>query len=75
MDYLERYYNEYLSDYAEASNYEDYDVDMQMTRDRIEKILERGYIEKGDVGFLQSLLPEIESVVIREGLERVEILS
>ena len=43
MDALERYYNEYLLDYAQDSNFASYDADAQMTRNRIENILEAGY--------------------------------
>ena len=45
MEALEKYYREYLLGYASDANWEIYDVDMQMTKDHVERILEIGYIE------------------------------
>lgn len=69
MEALEKLYNEYLMDCFEYSNYADFDMDMQLTRDKVEKILERGYVESEDVSFLRSILDDIESIVIRTELE------
>ena len=69
MEALERYYSEYLLDYAQDSNWGIYDADMQMTRDRVESILETGYVSEDDIVFLRSLLPDIENDRIREDLE------
>ena len=66
MDALERYYNEYLLDY---SNFASYDADAQMTRNRIENILEAGYISEEDIDFLKVILPDIENNSIREDLK------
>lgn len=60
MDALERYYQEYLMGYDQDSNYASYDMDAQMTKDRIEKILEKGYMNDEDVDFVMSILPDIE---------------
>ena len=69
MEALERFYKEYLIDYAQDSNWERYDADAQMTRNRVEDILETGYISEDDLDFLRSLLPDIENDGIREDLE------
>ena len=46
MDALERYYNEYLLDYAQDSNFASYDADAQMTRNRIETFLKPDIYQK-----------------------------
>lgn len=69
MDALERYYNEYLLDYAQDRNFASYDADAQMTRNRIENILEAGYISEEDIDFLKVILPDIENNSIREDLK------
>ena len=69
MDALERLYNEYLLDYAADSNCSIYDMDMQLTKDRIEEILLQGFVDYKDIPFLKSILPEIENIVIRNELE------
>ena len=69
MEVLERYYSEYLLGYASDANWEIYDVDMQMTKDHVEKILEIGYIEDNEIDFVRSLLPDIENDRIRADLE------
>ena len=69
MEALERYYNEYLLDYSQDANWGNYDVDMQMTKDKVERILEVGYIDESEIDFIKSLLPEIENDRIREDLE------
>ena len=65
MEALEKYYREYLLGYASDANWEIYDVDMQMTKDHVERILEIGYIEDSEIDFVKSLLPDIESQRIR----------
>ena len=69
MEALERFYKEYLIDYAQDSNWERYDADAQMTRNRIENILEAGYISEEDIDFLKVILPDIENNSIREDLK------
>ena len=69
MEALERYYQEYLLGYSQDANWENYDMDMQMTKDHVEQILEAGYIDKSEIDFVKSLLPEIENDRIREDLE------
>ena len=69
MEALERYYNEYLLGYSQDANWENYDMDMQMTKDHVEQILEAGYIDESEIDFVKSLLPEIENDRIREDLE------
>lgn len=44
-------------------------MDMQMTKDHVEQILEAGYIDESEIDFVKSLLPEIENDRIREDLE------
>ena len=68
MDALERYYQEYLFGYSQDANWGTYDMDMQYTKDQIERILERGYIENDEIEFLKSLLPEFENDSIRSDL-------
>ena len=69
MEALERYYQEYLLDYSQDANWECYDIDMQMTKDKVERILEVGYIDESEIDFIKSLLPEIENDRIRKDLE------
>lgn len=69
MEALERYYQEYLWGYAQDSNWGNYDMDMQMTKDHVERILEVGYIDESEIDFVKSLLPEIENDRIRADLE------
>ena len=69
MEALEKDYREYLLGYASDANWEIYDVDMQMTKDHVERILEIGYIEDSEIDFVKSLLPDIESQRIRTELE------
>lgn len=69
MEALERYYNEYLLGYSQDANWGNYDVDMQMTKDKVERILEVGYIDESEIDFIKSILPEIENDRIREDLE------
>ena len=69
MDALERYYADYLLGYSQNANWESYDMDMQMTKDHVEQILEAGYIDESEIDFVKSLLPEIENDRIREDLE------
>ena len=69
MEALEKYYQEYLMGYAQDSNFADYDVDAQLTKDRIEQILEVGYMDEDDVEFIKSILPDIENERIRDDIE------
>lgn len=69
MEALEKYYSEYLFGYAQDSNYGNYDVDEQLTKDRIESILEAGFMTEDDVEFVRSLLPDIENNRIRADIE------
>ena len=69
MEALERYYNEYLLGYSQDANWANYDVDMQFTKDKVERILEVGYVEESEIDFVKSLLPEIENDRIRKDLE------
>ena len=55
MEALEKYYREYLLGYASDANWEIYDVDMQMTKDHVERILEIGYIEDSSGVIIQPL--------------------
>ncbi len=48
---------------------ESYDIEMQSTKDRIESILLKGYIDEADVKFIRSIIPEIENDRIRNDLE------
>lgn len=78
MEALERFYNEYLMGYSQDSNCEGYDIDEQMTKDRIESILVAGYMTEGDNEFIRSILPDIENESIRadiaEYLERLVVI-
>lgn len=69
MEALERYYREYLMDYAQDSNWEGYDMDAQLTRDHIEEILEKGYMDPDDAAFVRSILPDVENDRIRADIE------
>ena len=75
MEALEKYYSEYLMGYAQDSNFEGYDIDEQITKDRIERILEAGFMTEDDLEFVKSILPDIENELIRtdvaEYLERL----
>ena len=42
---------------------------MMQTRNRIENILEAGYISEEDIDFLKVILPDIENNSIREDLK------
>jgi len=69
MEALERYYREYLLGYSQDANWEIYDMDMQSTKDHVERILEVGYIDESEIDFVKSLLPEIENDRIKADLE------
>lgn len=69
MEALEEYYNEYLLSYYRDSNFENYDVDEQMTKDRIEAILEVGFLTKDDIDFIYSILPDIQDDNLRFHIE------
>ena len=69
MEALERYYQEYLLDYSQDANWECYDIDMQFTKDKVERSLEVGYIDESEIDFIKSLLLEIENDRIRKDLE------
>ena len=68
MEALEKYYKEYLWGYPNYVNWSSYDVDMQLTKDRIERILKVGYLSEDDIEFIYSLLPDIENEYIKEDL-------
>lgn len=69
MEALERYYREYLWQYSSDSNWTNYDLDMQLTKDTVEQILDKGYMDTEDVRFVRSLLPDIEDISIQNDLE------
>lgn len=69
MEALEKYYNECLLSYYRDSNFESYDVDEQMTKDRIEAILEVGFLTKDDIDFVYSILPDIQDDILRFHIE------
>lgn len=69
MEALEEYYNEYLLSYYRDSNFESYDVDEQMTKDRIEAILEVGFLTRDDIDFVYSILPDIQDDILRFHIE------
>lgn len=69
MEALEEYYNEYLLSYYRDSNFESYDVDEQMTKDRIESILETGFLTRDDIDFVYSMLPDIQDDILRFHIE------
>lgn len=69
MEALEEYYNEYLLSYYKDSNFANYDVDEQMTKDRIEAILESGFLTKDDIDFIYSILPDVENDILRFRIE------
>ena len=69
MEALEEYYNEYLLSYYRDSNFENYDADEQMTKDRIESILEVGFLTKDDIDFVYSMLPDIQDDNLRFRIE------
>lgn len=55
--------------YSDDSNCEGYDMDMQLTKDHVEQILEAGYIDDTEIDFVKALLPDIENDRIRNDLE------
>ena len=65
MEALEEYYNEYLLSYYNGGNFASYAVDEQMTKDRIEAILESGFLTKDDIDFIYSILPDVENDRLR----------
>lgn len=69
MEALEKYYNECLLSYYRDSNFESYDVDEQMTKDRIEAILEVGFLTRDDIDFVYSILPDIQDDILRFHIE------
>ena len=78
MEALEKYYSEYLMGYSQDGNCDRYDIDEQMTKDRIESILSAGFMTEADAEFVGSILPDIENERIRadiaEYLERLVII-
>lgn len=66
---LEKYYKEYLWGYTSDANTDTYDMDMQLTKDRIEQILKNRYILEEDIEFLKSLIPDIENNQIKSIFE------
>ena len=69
MEILEKFYTDYLMSYDQHSNCEGYDADAQLTRDRIEQILKKGYMDNEDIDFVRSIIPDIEDYWIRKDLE------
>lgn len=67
MDALKKYYMDVLCNLYLC--WDDDSVDLQYTKERVEKILETGSLSNDDIEFLRSLLPEVESRYIREDLE------
>ena len=57
FDLLERYYLT-IYDYNQDSNFEDFDVDVQFTKQRLEKIVDNRFVDTEDIRFLQELLDE-----------------
>lgn len=57
FDLLERYYLT-IYDYNQDSNFEDFDVDVQFTKQRLEKIVDNRFVDTEDISFLQELLDE-----------------
>ena len=57
FDTLERYYLT-IYDYNQDSNFEDFDVDVQFTKQRLEKIVDNRFVDTEDMSFLQELLDE-----------------
>ena len=57
FDTLERYYL-IIYDYNQDSNFEDFDVDVQFTKQRLEKIVDNRFVDTEDISFLQELLDE-----------------
>lgn len=55
FDTLERYYLTIYS-YNEASNYEGFNVDTQLTKQKLEKIVDNRFIDTEDIEFLKELL-------------------
>lgn len=57
FDTLERYYLT-IYDYNQDSNFEDFDVDVQFTKQRLEKMVDNRFVDTEDISFLQELLDE-----------------
>lgn len=55
FDTLERYYIT-IYDYNDASNYESFNVDVQLTKQKLEKIVSNRFVDVEDVEFLKELL-------------------
>lgn len=55
FDILERYYLTIYS-YNDASNYEGFSVDTQLTKQRLEKIVDNRFVDAEDIEFLKELL-------------------
>ena len=68
MEALEKYYQEYLWGYPNDVNWIDYNIEMQLIKDKIERILKVGYLSEDDIEFIYSLLPDIEDECIKEDL-------
>ena len=68
MEVLEKYYQEYLWRYPNDVNWIDYNIEMQLIKDKIERILKVGYLSEDDIEFIYSLLPDIEDECIKEDL-------
>ena len=57
FDTVERYYLT-IYDYNQDSNFEDFDVDVQFTKQRLEKIVDNRFVDTEDIEFLKELLDE-----------------
>lgn len=55
FDTLERYYLT-IYDYNQNSNCEGFDVDTQLTKQKLEKIVDNRFVDAEDVEFLKELL-------------------
>lgn len=57
FDTLERYYLT-VDSYNCDSNFESYDLDAELTRQHLEKIIDSRQVDSEDISFLQELLDE-----------------
>lgn len=57
FDILERYYLT-IYDYNSNSNMADFDLDVALTKQRLEKIVDERNVDSEDIDFLKSLLDE-----------------
>lgn len=69
MDDIERLYSEYLMNYSCDSNFGSYDLEEQIIRDHIEKIIERRTVTKEDISLIRSILEDIDNPVLVASIE------